>query len=113
MNALLEIGENHDLAIRTRRCSYAVWLILIAGFAFLHALHLGADFPNNTPWMDDWAKYTDEGWYGNAAVRAHLFGNWYVPGDFNPAPAVPLWPFLEWVVFFLTGVKIEVARGLA
>ncbi len=113
MNALLEIGERHDLAIRTRRWAYAVWLILIAGFAVLHALHLGADFPNNTPWMDDWAKYTDEGWYGNAAVRAHLFGNWYVPGDFNPAPAVPVWPFLEWVVFFLTGVKIEVARGLA
>ncbi len=113
MNALLEIGERHDLAIRTRRWAYRVWLILIAGFAVLHALHLGADFPNNTPWMDDWAKYTDEGWYGNAAVRAHLFGNWYVPGDFNPAPAVPVWPFLEWVVFFLTGVKIEVARGLA
>lgn len=113
MNASLEIGERHDLAIRTRRWAYAVWLILIAGFALLHALHLGADFPNNTPWMDDWAKYTDEGWYGNAAVRAHLFGNWYVPGDFNPAPAVPVWPFLEWVVFFVTGVKIEVARGLA
>jgi hypothetical protein len=113
MNALLEIGERHDLAIRTRRWGYVVWLILIVGFAFLHALHLGADFPNNTRWMDDWAKYTDEGWYGNAAVRAHLFGNWYVPGDFNPAPAVPVWPFLEWVVFFLFGVKIEVARGLA
>lgn len=113
MNALLEIGERHDLAIRTRRWAYAVWLILIGCFALLHALHLGADFPNNTPWMDDWAKYTDEGWYGNAAVRAHLFGNWYVPGDFNPAPAVPVWPFLEWIVFFLTGVKIEVARGLA
>jgi 4-amino-4-deoxy-L-arabinose transferase-like glycosyltransferase len=113
MSVLLEIGERHDLAIRTRRWAYAVWLILIAGFALLHALHLGADFPNNSPWMDDWAKYTDEGWYGNAAVRAHLFGNWYMPGDFNPAPAVPVWPFLEWVVFFLTGVRIEVARGLA
>jgi 4-amino-4-deoxy-L-arabinose transferase-like glycosyltransferase len=101
------------LAIRTKRWAYAVWLILIGGFAVLHALNLGADFPNNTPWIGDWAKYTDEGWYGNAAVRAHLFGNWYVPGDFNPAPAVPVWPFLEWVVFFFTGVKIEAARGLA
>jgi hypothetical protein len=88
-------------------------VILIGGFAVLHALNLAADFPNHTPWYMDWAKYTDEGWYGNAAVRAHLFGNWYVPGDFNPAPAVPVWPFLEWVLFFVTGVSIQGARALA
>jgi hypothetical protein len=61
----------------------------------------------------DWAKYTDEGWYGNAAIRAHLFGHWYLPGDFNPAPAVPVWPFLEWLLFSVTGVSVEAARGLA
>lgn len=92
---------------------YALWLLLVAGFAILHALNLRADFPNHSPWYMDWAKYTDEGWYGNAAVRAHLFGHWYLPGDFNPAPAVPLWPLLEWVLFFLTGVSIQAARGLA
>jgi hypothetical protein len=82
-------------------------------FAVLHALNLASDFPNHTPWHIDWAKYTDEGWYGNAAVRAHLFGHWYVPGDFNPAPSVPVWPFLEWILFFFTGVSVEAARGLA
>ncbi|HEY2467668.1 MAG TPA: glycosyltransferase family 39 protein [Terracidiphilus sp.] len=92
---------------------YAAWMILIGVFAVLHATHLAADFPNHTPWHMDWAKYTDEGWYANAAVRAHLFGYWYVPGDFNPAPAVPVWPFLEWILFFFTGVSIEGARGLA
>jgi 4-amino-4-deoxy-L-arabinose transferase-like glycosyltransferase len=92
---------------------YGIWLLLIAGFAVLHALNLRADFPNHSPWFMDWAKYTDEGWYGNAAVRAHLFGNWYLPGDFNPAPAVPVWPFLEWILFFFTGVTIQAARGLA
>ena len=92
---------------------YAVWIVMIGAFAVLHALNLAADFPNHTPWHIDWAKYTDEGWYGNAAVRAHLFGHWYVPGDFNPAPAVPVWPFLEWILFFFTGVNIEAARGLA
>jgi Dolichyl-phosphate-mannose-protein mannosyltransferase len=96
-----------------KRWLYAVWLVLIGGFAALHALHLRADFPNHTPWSGDWAKYTDEGWYGNAAIRAHLFGNWYLPGDFNPAPAVPVWPFLEWVLFFFTGVTVQAARGLA
>jgi hypothetical protein len=97
----------------SRRWAYAAWLVLIGGFALLHALNLRADFPNHSPWMFDWAKYTDEGWYGNAAIRAHLFGHWYIPGDFNPAPAVPVWPFLEWILFFFTGVTIEAARGLA
>ena len=90
-----------------------LWLAVVCGFAALHAVHLGADFPNRTPWLDDFAKYTDEGWYGNAAIRAHLFGNWYMPGDFNPAPAVPVWPLLEWLLFFATGVTVEAARGLA
>jgi len=90
-----------------------VWVGLICGFAVLHALHLSADFPNHSPWIHDWAKYTDEGWYGNAAIRAHLFGNWYLPGDFNPAAALPVWPFLEWLLFFFTGVSVEAARGLA
>jgi hypothetical protein len=98
----------------TKRWFYAVWLLFIAGFAILHALHLTADFPNHTAWFSDWAKYTDEGWYGNAAIRAHLqHGHWYLPGDFNPFPAVPVWPFLEWVLFFVTGVTVQAARGLA
>lgn len=96
-----------------RRWGYALWLAAIAGFALLHAWHLRADFPNGSPWVFDWAKFTDEGWYGNAAIRAHLFGNWYVAGDFNPAVAVPVWPFLEWLLFFFTGVTVEAARGLA
>ena len=105
--------EKQSLTISHKRWIYGLWLVLICSFALLHGLHLGADFPNHTPWFMDWAKYTDEGWYGNAAVRAHLFGNWYLPGDFNPAPAVPVWPFLEWVLFFFTGVSIQAARGLA
>jgi 4-amino-4-deoxy-L-arabinose transferase-like glycosyltransferase len=96
-----------------RRWSVAAWVAVIAGFALLHAWHLRTDFPNGSPWSFDWAKYTDEGWYGNAAARAHLTGNWYVPGDFNPAIAVPVWPFAEWLLYFFTGVSIEAARGLA
>ena len=96
-----------------RRWLYAAWLALILAFASFHYIHLEADFPNHSPWIEDWAKYTDEGWYGNAAVRAHLTGHWYVPGDFNPAPAVPVWPFLEWIVFAFTGVSITAARSLS
>ena len=101
------------MEIVSRRWLYAMWVVLIGAFAVLHALNLAADFPNHTPLHVDWAKYTDEGWYANAAIRAHLFGRWYFPGDFNPAPAVPLWPFLEWILFFFTGVSIEPARALA
>ncbi len=101
------------LTIPHKRWLTALWLLFIVFFAVLHAMHLSADFPNHSPWFMDWAKYTDEGWYGNAAIRAHLFGNWYLAGDFNPAPALPLWPFLEWVLFCFTGVSIEAARGLA
>jgi hypothetical protein len=92
---------------------YAVWLLAIIGFAVIHLPDLRADFPNRTPWMGDAAKYTDEGWWGNAAISAHLTGNWYVAGDLNDAPAAPAWPFLEWIAFSLTGVTVEAARGLA
>ena len=100
------------LRMPSKRLAYTLWIVLIALFAAAHAWHLRADFPNFSPW-EDWSKYTDEGWYGNAAIRAHLFGNWYVPGDFNPAPAVPVWPCLEWLLFSVTGVTIQAARGLA
>ncbi|HUY95779.1 MAG TPA: phospholipid carrier-dependent glycosyltransferase [Terracidiphilus sp.] len=96
-----------------KRASFLLWLLAIAAFAILHAFHLRADFPNHSPWSGDYAKYTDEGWYSNAAVRAQLSGNWYLPGDFNPAPAVPVWPFLEWILFFFTGVSVQAARALA
>jgi 4-amino-4-deoxy-L-arabinose transferase-like glycosyltransferase len=86
-------------------------LIVAAIFVVLHALHLDADFPNNSPWMD-WSKYTDEGWYGDAAIRHFLRGHWHVPGDFNPAAALPVWPLLESVVFRFTGVNLIAARAL-
>ena len=108
-----EQGPRTGRAEVQRRWGSAVWVLAILGFAALHAWHLRADFPNGSPWIFDWAKYTDEGWYGAAAIRAHLFGHWYMAGDFNAAVALPVWPFLEWVLFFFTGVKVEAARGLA
>lgn len=96
-----------------KRGAFILWAVVIAAFAILHLLHLRADFPNHSPWSSDWAKFTDEGWYGNAAVRAHLFGNWYMAQDFNPAVALPVWPFLEWIIFSFTGVSIVAARALA
>ncbi len=82
-----------------------------AVFLALHAVHLAADFPNQSPWMD-WSKYTDEGWYGDAAIRHFQLGHWYVPGDFNPAAALPVLPSLEGLLFAFTGVSLIAARAL-
>jgi len=108
-----QLGPRVGRADVLRRWGSAVWVLGIVGFAALHARHLRADFPNGSPWIFDWAKYTDEGWYGAAAIRAHLFGHWYMAGDFNAAVALPVWPFVEWLLFFFTGVTVEAARGLA
>jgi hypothetical protein len=87
-------------------------LLALAAVLFaLHFLHLSADFPNHSPWVD-WSKYTDEGWYSDAAVRHLLFGRWFVPGDFNPGIALPVWPALELFVFRVFGVSIVAARAL-
>ncbi len=93
------------------RLAAALLTGLAALFFCLHFVHLKADFPNNSPWMD-WAKYTDEGWYGDAAIRHFQIGHWDVPGDFNPAAALPVWPLLEAAVFRFTGVGIVPARAL-
>jgi len=89
----------------------AVLLLIASIFLILHAFHLNADFPNHSPWMD-WAKYTDEGWYGDGAIRHFQRGHWYVPGDFNPAVALPVWPLLEAALFRFTGVNLVAARAL-
>ena len=93
------------------RAVEGVMLLLATIFLCLHAIHLQADFPNYSPWMD-WSKYTDEGWYGDAAIRHFSRGHWYVPGDFNPAAALPVWPLLEAAVFHFTGVSLTAARAL-
>ena len=95
----------------SRRMLPSALLLSAAVLLLLHFLHLRADFPNHSPWQD-WAKYTDEGWYGDGAIRHYLRGTWRLPGDFNPAAALPVWPLLEALVFRFTGVGIVAARAL-
>jgi 4-amino-4-deoxy-L-arabinose transferase-like glycosyltransferase len=96
---------------RAIKAAEAVLLLVAAVFFALHFVHLKADFPNHSPWVD-WSKYTDEGWYGNAAIRHYQLGHWNVPGDFNPAAALPVWPAIEMAVFRVTGVSLAAARAL-
>ena len=96
----------------TLRAVHVLLLSAAAVFFALHYVHLKADFPNHSQWMD-WAKYTDEGWYGDAAIRHYELGHWNVPGDFNPAAALPVWPLLELALFRFTGVSLAAARALS
>jgi hypothetical protein len=105
------MNQPHPISPRILKVAEAVLLLVAALFLSLHAVHLSADFPNHSPWMD-WAKYTDEGWYGDGAIRHFQRGHWYVPGDFNPAAALPVWPLLEALLFRFTGVNLTAARAL-
>ncbi|HEY1993563.1 MAG TPA: hypothetical protein VGG81_04095 [Edaphobacter sp.] len=105
------MNQPHSIPPRILNAAEAVFLLVAAIFLALHAVHLSADFPNHSPWMD-WAKYTDEGWYGDGAIRYFQRGQWYVPGDFNPAAALPVWPLLEAALFRFTGVNLAAARAL-
>jgi 4-amino-4-deoxy-L-arabinose transferase-like glycosyltransferase len=103
------LSSKHRITVRSA-LNLALLLVAAVFFAF-HAVHIDADFPNHSPWMD-WSKYTDEGWYGDAAIRHFQRGHWYVPGDFNPGVALPVWPFLESLAFYFTGVTLTAARAL-
>jgi hypothetical protein len=103
-------GRRHHKHAVLQHLPGLLLLAVAAVFFALHFFHLTADFPNNSPWMD-WAKYTDEGWYGDAAIRHYLTGHWYWSGDFNPAVALPVWPALELIVFKFTGVSPVAARA--
>jgi len=81
--------------------------------AISRLLWLAADFPNYSPWMIDQAKFTDEGWWANAAVMHALTGHWHIAGDYNPAVPLPVWPMLLGGVFHFTGVSIVAARALS
>jgi 4-amino-4-deoxy-L-arabinose transferase-like glycosyltransferase len=94
------------------RWLYAIVLSLTLVLCVLRFAYLRADFPNHSPWMLDQAKFTDEGWWANAAVRHFLIGHWQVAGDYNPAVAVPVWPVLLTMLFHFTGANIVAVRAL-
>jgi hypothetical protein len=80
------------------------WTLLFCALilCLMRFAYLRADFPNHSPWMIDQAKFTDEGWWASAAVRHFLIGHWQVPGDYNPAAVVPVWPALLTLIFKVT-----------
>ena len=75
-------GQRRRASWSLSGCIQICLLLAAVLFFVLHFLHLNADFPNGSPWVD-WSKYTDEGWYGDAAIRHYTSGHWYWAGDFN------------------------------
>jgi hypothetical protein len=117
MNLKLSAEEQRPTALgvgeySTHWLAIATWLIIFA-LCILKFFYLSADFPNYSPWMEDQAKFTDEGWWASAAVMHHLDGHWNVIGDYNPAVAVPVWPILLGALFHFTGVSVVAARSLS
>jgi hypothetical protein len=119
MSTFSQLSSETDVARASSAGSLLPWraalsllLLAVASVFFaLHYVHLAADFPNFSRWMD-WSKYTDEGWYGDAAIRFYQLGHWDLPGDFNPAVALPVWPVLEAILFRFTGVSLVAERAL-
>jgi hypothetical protein len=99
-------------AITAKRSLAVLCLALICALTILRFSSLTADFPNWSPWMEDQAKFTDEGWWASGAVNHSLLGHWNLPGDYNPAAALPVWPFLLGLLFHFTGMSIVAARAL-
>jgi 4-amino-4-deoxy-L-arabinose transferase-like glycosyltransferase len=95
-----------------RRLLKLLWGAAVLCVLALYYRHLLADFPSHSPWTG-WAKFTDEGWYGDAAIRHALFGRWNLRGDFNPGVALPVLPFFEAIVFHFTGATLAAARALS
>jgi 4-amino-4-deoxy-L-arabinose transferase-like glycosyltransferase len=96
-----------------QRWLHWTFLLLALALCLLRFAYLRADFPNHSPWMIDQAKFTDEGWWASGAVRHVLIGHWQVPGDYNPAAVVPVWPALLTIIFRFTGVSIIAVRAVS
>lgn len=87
----------------------AVGLLLLTALLLLaRFVHLDADFPAGITWSG--VLYTDEGWYSNAATRHLLTGEWYLPGDFNPAVNMPMGQLLHRTSFAVFGLSLSAAR---
>ncbi|MGA7158499.1 MAG: glycosyltransferase family 39 protein [Acidobacteriaceae bacterium] len=107
----IESNRQVGVARGKRRKLVRLLLVLSAVVYGLGFLHLRANFPSGSPWMDA-SKLADEGWYAGAAIHYFVQGRWYLPGLLNPVVAMPVWPTMLGVWFYVTNVSMLSARVL-
>ena len=85
----------------------------IAGFAVLHAIHLGADFPNHSPWMATGPSTPMRAGTETRRSARISSATGICRGTSIRRRRLPVWPFLEWMLFSSPASRVEAARGLA
>src|SRR5665213_2445955 len=96
-----------------RNRSHLILLLLAVCLLGLRLLHIQADFPDYHFYVQDRARFTDEGFYTGAALNHFLFGHAYIPGGWNPGVFMPVWPLMAGLLFHFTGISVTAARSLA
>ncbi len=90
-----------------------VLLLLALCLLALRLWHIRADFPDYHFYSQERARFTDEGFYTNAALHHFTLGHAYIPGSWNPGIFMPVWPLLVGLLFHFTGISVTAARSLA
>jgi len=88
-------------------------LTLVIVLLGLRLWHIQSDFPSYHFYSQDGAKFRDEGFYTNAALRFFTTGQVYIPGGWNPGVFMPVWPLMVGAIFHFTGISVTAARFLA
>lgn len=96
-----------------QRKTYFLLLALTLGLLALRIAHLRADFPAYHLYSQEGAEFSDEGFYTGAALNHFTLGHSYIPGGWNPAVFMPVWPLLVGLLFHFTGISVVSARSLA
>ncbi|MFB5649514.1 ArnT family glycosyltransferase [Leptospira wolffii] len=84
-----------------------IWLKLITYttriatlfFVLLRFYNVSLDFPYYITITG--APLTDEGWYFSGVINKLTWGQWYLPGDFNPIVSLPLNNFIAYPILNL------------
>jgi 4-amino-4-deoxy-L-arabinose transferase-like glycosyltransferase len=98
-----------DLMIDNRTVRY-LCLVGILSLALLRLIQLSADAPLNL--TTSGVLYTDEGQYSRNAVHWATTGQWYTPGDFNPAVIYPVATAIQALAFRILGLSTASARAV-
>ena len=106
----MQMSDRSVAKPKWRRLSGLLLLLSVAAYG-LGFLHLRADIPGGSAWLDG-SGIAAEGWYAGAAIHYFVQAHWYLPDVLNSVVAMPVWPVLLGLWFKITGVSMLLARTL-